>query len=332
MRLRRLGILGIVMVAPGCDNVAWGGIDVRLDAPGEELALSAVAAAARAAATTLDPEGVELGPLLLLGSRSGDDAGLVPVGHIVDGELLPLADDAATRTALADKVAPGHSFTLFSEGARIGTLFATGAERSEGYCGERPLVTGLLELTPDAADVQKFLALDAGYLDVAHEPYVPLAHNRAQRIGSLDMMVEIIPQIGATWPPGPVLDIRRSIQVLQLDEGAPPAIVATFVYRDGLRVGPAPDEAYSVFVLGVDSGSGYQPSFVSYRRFGEAGKGAPRYFDRIDWDRDGEDELVLEVLGAERSWISVLDRENGVWREAYHDPCGLPTPRSEVAP
>jgi hypothetical protein len=320
------------MVASGCDNVAWGGIDVRLDAPGKDLTVSAVAASAEAAAASTEVEVVELGPLLLLGSRSGDDAGLIPVGHIVDGELLSLADDAATRTALADKVAPGRSFTLFSEGTRVGTFFATGAERLESYCGERPRVTGLLELTPDAADVQRFLALDAGYLEVAHEPYRPLAHNRAQRVSSLDMMVEIIPQVGATWPPGPVLDIRRDIQVFQLEEGAPPAIVVTFVYQDRLRVGPAPDDAYSVFVLGLDSGSGYRPAFVSYRPFGEAGKGAPRYFDQIDWDRDGEDELVLEVLGSEQAWISVLDREDGVWREAYHDPCGLPTPRSEVAP
>ncbi len=313
--------------------MAWGGIDVRLDAPGPDPSSAVATSAAESSdSEPLEPEEVELGPLLLLGTRTGGEVELVPIGHILDGELFSIDTDAATRVALSDRVTPGRSFTLFAEGARVGTLFATGAGRSTAYCGERPVVTGVLEATDQAVGVQRFLALDADYTRVAHGPYLPLEHTRDERVASLDLMIEIIPQIGATWPPGSVLEMRRDIQIFQLDEGAPPTIAATFVYQDALRTGTAPANSYSVFLLGQDSGVGYRPTFVSYRPFDELGKGSPQYFDRIDWDADGEDEVVLEVFGVDETWVSVLDRVDGVWREAYHDPCGLSTLRSEVAP
>ena len=53
------------------------------------------------------------------------------------------------------------------------------------------------------------------------------------------------------------------------------------------------------------------------------GKGAARYFDHLDIDGDGSDEVVLEVMGERSMWLSTLSRRGGVWVEEYRDPCGL---------
>jgi hypothetical protein len=42
----------------------------------------------------------------------------------------------------------------------------------------------------------------------------------------------------------------------------------------------------------------------------------------MDWDGDGEEEILLEVFGADARWWAALDRENGAWSIAFQDPCG----------
>jgi len=51
----------------------------------------------------------------------------------------------------------------------------------------------------------------------------------------------------------------------------------------------------------------------------------------MDIDGDGSDEIVLEVLGEESVWLSILRRQGGSWVEGYRDPCGLPPGSSERA-
>ena len=147
----------------------------------------------------------------------------------------------------------------------------------------------------------------------------------------IHVMREAIPVVEAAWPPS-ILDIRRDIQIFRDSPGAPATVVATFAYEDGLTTGAAPAQAYSVFLLGEDRGTGYESGFVTYRRVSDQGKGVPRFFDHLDWDRDGSSEVVLEVLGESNIWVSGLDRGPDGWTEVYHDPCGLPSPNALHTP
>jgi hypothetical protein len=91
-----------------------------------------------------------------------------------------------------------------------------------------------------------------------------------------------------------------------------------------MGVGPAPDESYSLLILGESLGTRFDRAFTWYRRVGDEGKGSPRFFSRMDWDGDGEEELLLEVFGADARWWAALDREDGSWTLAFQDPCGAP--------
>ena len=91
-----------------------------------------------------------------------------------------------------------------------------------------------------------------------------------------------------------------------------------------MEIGPAPGEAYSLLIIGEPRGNRFERTFTWYRRVEEEGKGAPRLFSKMDWDGDGEEELLLEVFGECSRWWAALDKENGSWTLAFQDPCGTP--------
>ena len=283
-----------------------------------------------------EPETPPLGPVLYLGHRAGGEATLIPVAEIRPDGLYPL-DGAgsveASRSFVTEHLTLGQEFTLFSDGARVGSLSAERFSVDERYCRVRPQIRGPIELTPAAATVQTFLALPARQgSEFAYDAYSPVVPTRDLRVTSLTMMQQVIPSVGALWPVS-VLDIRRDVQMFRARPGGAPTVVATFVYADDLVVGPAGLGAYSVFLTADDDdGTGYKATYVDYRLVSRDGKGAARYFDHLDIDGDGSDEIVLEVMGEESMWLSALSRQGGSWVEAYRDPCGLPPGSSEPAP
>ena len=72
-------------------------------------------------------------------------------------------------------------------------------------------------------------------------------------------------------------------------------------------------------------------TYADYRLFSRDGKGSARYFDHLDVDGDGTDEIVLEVMGEDSMWLSTLGRQGASWVEEYRDPCGLPPGSSQPA-
>jgi hypothetical protein len=85
---------------------------------------------------------------------------------------------------------------------------------------------------------------------------------------------------------------------------------------------PSAGNAYSLFVIAQNGPNGYRESFTWFRPVDLQGKGIPRYFDHLDLDGDGEDEIVLDVLGEERRWFAVLDRSGDGWAASFQDQCG----------
>ena len=335
MALRKLAVLGIVSAALGCDNVAWGGFELTLQPPPSKSDTLEAQAALEETAAEPDPS-VSLGPVLFMGRREGNRLSLVPVAEVRGRNLVALPTEGEVpgfrEEFVRERLTPGVSFTLFSEGVRVGTMMASGTGLSEDFCAPRPFVSGRLELVPEAAGAERFLAFSQNELNAPpYEPYQELNHDYDQRVTSLNLMAGVIPTVGATWP-ATILEIRRDIQVFNLEEGSPAAVVATFVYGDGLDVGPASAGAYSVFLMGTDEGDGYRTAYAAYRQSDVRGKGAPRFFDRLDWDGDGEPEILLEVMGEESMSLAAIRKLDGQWIDMFHDACGGELGGSAPAP
>lgn len=319
-------LVGIVIVASACDNVSWGGMEVGLRA-----------SAADSAVPTPDPVEItepelpdrELGPLLFAGIRDGGAARIVPVAELTGEGLraLPVGPEGeqVSRQILSRRLRPGTPVSLFHQGVRVGTLEVEEADlATEPFCGVRAQASGRLQLVPDAAQVQRFLGLEARSVPgFGFEPFETLSSVYEQRVATLDLGAEAIPLVGASWPPS-LLETRQDLQVFHLPGTEAPAVLATFVYGDRLQVGPAPDSAYALMILGEPRGSTFDLAFTWYRNAGESGKGIPRYFSRLDWDRDGDQEILLEVMGEETRWFAAMNRGPEGWVLTYQDPCGTP--------
>ena len=324
--LQRLLLFGIVIVATGCDNVEWGGIDVSLRSPSESLVSDPPPDEVEVVEDTVSG-GPSLGPVLYLGYRDGDQATLVPVAEIRPEGLFQIEGIGSveeSRSFAAEHLTPGLEFTLFSDGAQVGSFSAQVFSVDERYCRVRPQIRGHIELTSAAATVRKFLAVPVREgSELGYGTYSPVAQTTDLRNTSLRMALRVLRDVGV-FLPGDVIDIRRDIQMFRTRPGATPTVVATFTYADDLAVGPAPREAYSIFLAADDDdGAGYRRTYVDYRLGSRDGKGAARYFDHLDIDGDGSDEVVLEVMGEGSMWLSTLTRQGGAWVEQYRDPCGL---------
>ncbi|MDZ7778605.1 MAG: hypothetical protein U5R14_01540 [Gemmatimonadota bacterium] len=310
----------ILTVASGCDNVAWGGIDVTIESP------STLADTGRDSASVEEPEAPQprLGPALLAGRRQGSEVRLSPVGMLLDDSLAPLpgpADSAAHAEALA-MLDSGSEWVLFGAGARIGTLRVTETAQDPELCGLDRVLVGPPELLPDAANQERFLALSADYAEAwSAGEYAPLAHNYNQRVASLELGGAALPRVGARWPAEGMLGSRQDIQAFRPAEDATPSIAATFVVGDALDTSAPSTDAYALFLMARESPEGFEETYLWYRPAAE-GKAVPRLVEHLDWDRDGRAEALLEVLGEGRRGYVGLERDDdGAWSEAYRSPC-----------
>lgn len=325
---RRWFLLAVILTAPsGCDNVSWGGVQVRMQAPPPP------SEAAPASVAEDEPEKTALpplpeGPILLAGSREGDQATLTVVGEVRGDAVAPLPDEAQapgfrdhfTRSLLA----PGTEMVLFSEGVRIGRLTVTENGEDTRTCVTRPQVTGIVELVPGASSARRVLALtDTGAVRRPYGDFRLWTHDYDQRVASLALATEAIPLVGATWPPS-LLESRADIQAFRMPDATGPTVAATFVFADRLAVGEPGEGAWALFVMGSLQGGGYRSAFVGYRPAGGGGKGAPRYFSHLDWDGDGDSEILLDVFGADSRWYASLGQRGGTWSQTFQDPCGEP--------
>jgi len=235
---------------------------------------------------------------------------------------------SATQLAnqiLEERFPPGQELIVFDQGSRIGTFTVSSQlGTTSDYCPPRAQALGFLELIPSASEVQRFLALEEPQgLEWPRGQYHVWAVERAHRTAAQNLGGEALNQLGAPWPAG-LQNIRQDLQVFQLPDGEGLSVVATFLFQDQLVVGPTSDASYSLLVLGELRGNRFDRTFTWFRPVADEGKGAPRFFSWMDWDRDGEEEILLEVLGVESRWWAALDRENGRWSLTFQDSCGAP--------
>lgn len=325
---RRWLLLAVILSAPsGCDNVKWGGVDVRLQAPPPQAAPAPDAVAEPVEERPLPP--LPTGPILLAGTREGDTVSLVVVGEVRGDALGPLpTEDRAPgflerfkRTLLP----PGTELTLFAEGVRVGRMTVSGTGTDTRFCTPRAQATGVVELVPGASAARRFLALTDSA--ARRRPYGELAVPEMgydQRAASISMATEAIRQTGAEWPPS-LVESRADIQTLRMPDAGGPSVVASFLLGDRLDVSEPGAGAYALLVLGTARGGAYRTSYIGFRRSDVEGKGAPRYFAHLDWDGDGDSEVLLDVFGAGGRWFASLGQRGGAWVQTFQDPCGAPT-------
>lgn len=324
MRRRWLAIAVILTVAPGCDNVSWGGASLTLRTPTERVDLLAEAAPDTVPGEVEEAPAPETPSALFAGSRTATRATVVAVGELRRGAVTPIA--AGVRDFTDAHLEVGTELVLFSEGARVGRMTVDEVGVDARSCFARPTASGVVELVPSAAGASTFLALpasDAG--SRPFEPFVPLAHTYDQRVASLSIARNAMPEVGAPLPPS-VLEARKDVQAFRLRGEPGASVAATFLYGDTLAVAQPFRGAYSLFVMGTEQAAGIEPDHVWYRPADDEGKGAPRYFGHLDWNRDGSDEVLLEVLGAEHRWFAALAKRNGSWVRAFEDSCVEATP------
>ena len=209
--LQRVLLFGIVIVATGCDNVEWGGIDVSLRSPSESLVSDPPPDGVEVVEDTVS-DGPSLGPVLYLGYRDGDQATLVPVAEIRPEGLFPIEGIGSveeSRSFAAEHLTPGLEFTLFSDGAQVGSFSAEVFSVDERYCRVRPQIRGHIELTSAAATVRKFLAVPVREgSELGYGTYSPVAQTTDLRNTSLRMALRVLRDVGV-FLPGDVIDIRR---------------------------------------------------------------------------------------------------------------------------
>jgi hypothetical protein len=325
----RFPVLGAVILSTlwGCDNVTWGGAEVSLEppppAPGAEEGPEP-----QEEVDTLPalPEG----QVLFVVRRDPSGARIVPVAEMARDSLLPFPTEQErpgfTARYISERLVADREFTLMWDGARVGRFIAgPNVEPDSSYCQARPSVGGVIEVVPEAATQDVFLAVStegSEHLDRVARP--PIASNRGQRVASLRVAGELISEAGARFP-SDLVATRGDLRLLPLRPSAPPTMLATFLFRDRLLVEVPAPTAYSMFFVAEDAGAGYEQALWLYRPVDLQGKGAPRYLAHADWDGDGEEEVLLDVLGSQTRWLAALDRLQGRWRLAFQDPCGAPS-------
>lgn len=330
-RARPVGLL-ILAVVTACDNVSWGGSDFTVVRPPPPTAALPEDQPAG------DDERLPDGPILYYVARTGEGAAMVPVGEVAGDSLRPLRARADPRRFadrfIAEHLRQGSEFVLFRDGVRVGTLVVQSASAPDGdACVALPRATGSLELSPRATTTTEFLALSQ-----LHAPEIPrrieprLETTRGMTVVGPILAERMLRRRGAQLPS----NWQRAMAQLKpfpTTAGQAPAFASTFLVGDTLGPGLGTG-GYSLFFLSVPSPAqvGWDTVFVSFHNYAQDGKAAPRVIDFLDWDRDDEVELLLQVYGEAGSWFEAVGRgADDEWHRILDDRC-VPDDASSPAP
>lgn len=328
-----LGGLGalIIILAAGCDNVSWGGLDFDV-VPPPERAPPVVAAESDETA----PRDIVLptDPVLFL-ARS-DDAGarLLPLAAVgADGFASLHADDLPEgfwRRFITERMRQGSEYTLYLDGRRAGTFVLSGAEvAAETGCPAIAIGTGEAELADPVPRDGTFLALPEGTLPPALDPAPDSATRvaleaRHRRLGPI--LAERLLRARGAGLPGNWQAALAQARAFPTPEGSR-GLVATLMVGDTLGPG-LDDQGYALFFLATPSadrsGTGLDTVYTAFADYPATGKAAPEVVDYLDWDRDGWPAFVLEVYGTVGRRFDMLVRDDeGAWARTPLLSCGL---------
>ena len=319
--------LAVLMLAANaaCDNVEWGGADVAIVPPPPR------ADALPASGEDLGADPLPEGPLLFYVVPDGGRATMVPIGEIAGDSLLPLRGENdqrgfATRLVAA-QMRRGTEFVLFRRGTRVGNLVISEASVPEGnICPLLPVATGVLELSSNAQDIPEYLAISkVSAPEVGRNvPFTTEPTRNMQIIAPI--LAERMIRARRAELPGNWQRAMAQLQPFPMANGRDAGFATTFLVGDELRVG-GDNVGYSLFFIGQPGAQfGYDTVFVSFNNYPQTGKAAPRVVDFLDWNRDGQVDLLLQVYGTNGTWFEAVSRDQrGIWRRVFQDRCERPS-------
>ncbi len=322
-RYARAAALMIVALLPACDNVSWGGADIAIVPPPPQ---------ATAAPDTLSPdapvnERMPTGPVLFHVLRDSLSARMVPVAEVSGDSLLPVRAQgdpgAYGRRFIAEQMRQGAEFALFTDGVRAGTFVVSSAEvpDSPDPCMQRPTATGSLELSAGTAAIREFIAIAKPHAPtVARRIDQQLTVSRTMQVVGPILAERMIRARGAQLP-GNWQRAMEQVTPFPAANQQSAAFATTFLVGDTL--GPGLDnEGYSLFFVAIPSLASFDTVYVDYRDYTQTGKQAPRVIDYLDWNRDDQVDLLMEVFGVSDRWFEAVSRgSDGKWRRALRDRC-----------
>ena len=326
-----LAALLMVIGVAACDNVEWGGVDFAVRPPPPK--------AGPVAGDIEAGDALPQGPVLYHVTRDSARTTLIPVGEIMDDELRPIAvgadpEDFGERFITAFLRERGE-FTLFHNGRRAGSFRVSSAHvPTSGVCRALPRATGSMELSGEAGEATEFLAMartqaPQGRMIPGGEIQV---EGRMQVVGNI-LAERALRARRAQLPNW--ARARRQIQPFPVSETRDLGFTATFLVDDELAVGND-DQGYSLYMVYTPQAqTGYDTAYVDYTSYTAEGKAAPRTIDFLDWDRDGNVELLQQVYGTTNSWYAAVGTDGDEWSQIFEDRCdpGMTTlPPDTTAP
>ena len=334
-RYARAAALLIVALLPACDNVSWGGADIAVVPPPPQ---------ATASPDTLSPdapvnERMPSGPVLFHVIRDSATATMIPVAEVSGDSLLPVRakgdPGAYGRRFIAEQMRQGSEFALFARGVRAGTFVVSSAQvpESPDPCQQQPIATGSLELGAAAAGVREFIGITKAHAPtVARRIDEQLQVSRTMQVVGPILAERMIRARGAQLP-GNWQRAMEQITPFPAANQQSPAFATTFLVGDTL--GPGLDnDGYSLFFVAIPALASFDTVYVDYRDYTQTGKQAPRVIDFLDWNRDDQVDLLMQVYSVNDRWYEAVGRgADGKWRRMLRDRCErVGAPVAEEAP
>lgn len=330
-RITPLAALLIVTLATGCDNVDWGGIRVSIVHPASRGGKLATAAAAPG-------ERLPEGPVLFYVrvDSAGRRGVIYPIAEIQGSTLRALtpADPAAYEPAfIGQHFESGTRYVLFRRGQQSGTLTVDSAANAPpDAC--RPLPHGIGDVKLDRnAEAHEFLALIRTHATTAHAAApTPPGIDRRMRFVAPILANQALDARHATLPTNwsHALAQLTAFPVKGSDDDA---FAATFLVGDTLAPG-LDDIGESLFFVAVPRAQvGYDTVYVRFANYANTGKSAPRLIDYLDWNDDGQPDLLLDVYTTRRSHFMAIGGTDDNWHTLLDETCQpLPPPDTTSLP
>jgi hypothetical protein len=318
-------LAGLMLAATAsCDNVDWGGADVAIVPPPPR------ADALPASADDLAGDPLPEGPLLFYVVPAPGGATMIPIGEISGDTLAPLRGTKNPAMYASRLVAAhmrrGGEFVLYRRGTRVGNFIVQESTLpAAGACPALPTARGTLELSASAQQIPEYLAISkVSAPEMGRNiPFTTEPTRNMQVIAPI--LAERMIRARQAELPGNWQRAMAQLQPFPIANSRDAGFTATFLVGDELRVG-SDNLGYSVFFIGEPGAQfGYDTTFVNFANYPQSGKTAPRVVDFLDWNRDGQVDLLLQVYGISGSWFEAVSKNaQGQWRRSFRDKCDKP--------
>lgn len=319
----RAAALMILTALSACDNVQWGGAEVRVVKPPPPVGAGEVTTAPEQAPNL----GLPRGTVVFHVVRSANQDRIIPVAEVSGDSLRSIEKPAGVSPQAFEQrfreavLPPNSQFVLFRRGAPVGTFTLQGPAGLT-TCGV-PVGAGQATTVAAAAADQEFIAFRRGL-----EPQVVGEFSPPQVSGPIrryaPLVTERLVLANGMQRPGSWTRAQRDLQALDVIPGGTPEMATTFLSGDELAVGPPNEEGWSVFyIASYEQRTGYNPVYSEVHDYRKGPKAAPKLIDYLNWNRRGENEMLVQVFGPTDSWYEAISKDRGArWQKVWEGrPC-----------